>query len=175
MDTFLKIIIEILSSLYWLFFSSIFFTFISFQFVRKFVDNVKSSIIFPLLFGVLNGTIAAVVETMVDKNLPHVVMFFVPVTIVLELFCISKNPFRVYIFILGSFLINYCGIYSIILASTGLLWPELPNYLSAIDYRVFIFSFVEFIRPRPPHQAAGRRKRRFPSDIRSQALSRRRP
>ena len=145
MDTFLKIIIEILSSLYWLFFSSIFFTFISFQFVRKFVDNVKSSIIFPLLFGVLNGTIAAVVETMVDKNLPHVVMFFVPVTIVLELFCISKNPFRVYIFILGSFLINYCGIYSLIIAATGLLWPDLPSYLSAIDYRVFIFSLVTII------------------------------
>lgn len=145
MDTIFKIILEILSSLYWLFLSSIFFTFISFHFVRKILDNVKPSIILPLLFGVLNGTIAAVVETMVDRNLPHVVMFFVPLTIVLELFCISKNPFRVYIFILGAFLINYCGIYSLIIAATGLLWPELPNYLSAIDYRVFIFSLVTLI------------------------------
>lgn len=145
MNTFLKILTEIFSSLYWLFLSSIFFTFISFHFVRKFLDNVKSGILLPLLFGILNGAIAAVVETMVSSNLPHVVMLFVPLTIVLELFCISKNPFRVYIFILGAFLINYCGIYSIILASTGLLWPELPNYLSAIDYRVFIFSFVTLI------------------------------
>ena len=145
MNTFFKILTEIFSSLYWLFLSSIFFTFISFHFVRKFLDNVKPGILLPLLFGILNGAIAAVVETMVSSNLPHVVMFFVPLTIVLELFCISKNPFRVYIFILGAFLINYCGIYSIILASTGLLWPELPNYLSAIDYRVFIFSFVTLI------------------------------
>ena len=145
MDTFVKVIVEILSSLYCLFFSSLFFTFVSFQFVRKFLDNVKSSIIFPLLFGVLNGTVAAVVETMVDRNLPHVVMFFVPVTIVLELFCISKNPFRIYIFVLGSFLINYCGIYSLIIAATGLLWPDLPSYLSGIDYRVFIFSLVTII------------------------------
>ena len=127
MNTFFKILTEIFSSLYWLFLSSIFFTFISFHFVRKFLDNVKPGILLPLLFGILNGAIAAVMETMVSSNLPHVVMFFVPLTIVLELFCISKNPFRVYIFILGAFLINYCGIYSIILASTGLLWPELPN------------------------------------------------
>lgn len=145
MDAIVKITIDILSSLYWLFLSLLFFTFISFHFVRKFLDNIRPGVLLPLLFGVLNGAVAVWMETIVDRNLPHVVMFFVSFTIVVELFCISKNPLRVYIFILGAFLINYCGIYSIIIAATGLLWPDLPSYLSAIDYRVFIFSCVTLI------------------------------
>ena len=142
MNIFFKIIMDLFSSLQWLFLSSIFFTVISFHFVRKFVDNIHSGLFFPILFGLLNGFIAIAVETMVEENLPHVIMFFVPVAIVLEIFCVSKNPFRVYVFILGSFLINYSGIYSLIIAIVGLLWPQLPSFITGLDYRVFIFSFV---------------------------------
>ena len=142
MNSFFKIIMDLFSSLQWLFLSSIFFTVISFHFVRKFVDNVHSGLFFPILFGILNGFIAIAVETMVEENLPYVIMFFVPLAIVLEIFCVSKNPFRVYVFILGSFLINYSGIYSLTLAISGLLWPDIPSYITGIDYRVFVFSLV---------------------------------
>ena len=108
------------SSLPWLFLTSIFFTVISFHFVKKIIANVRSGLFFPILFGVVNGVIATTMETMVDKNLPYVIMFFVPLAIVLEVFCVSKNPFRVYVFLLGAFLINYSGTYSLALAASGL-------------------------------------------------------
>lgn len=142
LNSFLKILMGLFSSLPWLFLTSIFFTVISFHFVKKIVANVRSGLFFPILFGIVNGVIATTMETMVDKNLPYVIMFFVPLAIVLEVFCVSKNPFRVYVFLLGAFLVNYSGTYSLALAVAGLLWPELPVYLSSVDYRVFIFSLV---------------------------------
>ena len=92
LDRFFKILMDLFSSLPWLFLTSIFFTVISFHFVRKIVDNVRSGLFFPILFGVVNGVIATTMETMVDKNLPYVIMFFVPLAVVLEVFCVSKNP-----------------------------------------------------------------------------------
>lgn len=142
MNSFLKIFMGLFSSLPWLFLTSIFFTVVSFHFVKKIVANVRSGLFFPILFGIVNGVIATTMETMVEKNLPYVIMFFVPLAVVTEVFCVSKNPFRVYVFLLGAFLINYSGTYSLALAASGLLWPDLPAHLSGVDYRVFIFSLV---------------------------------
>lgn len=125
-----------------LFISSAVFTVVGFLFTRKFIDNIKPSIWYPLTFGILNGTIAVVIENMVQSNVPYIIMFFVPLVMVLEIMSISRNPFWIYVFLFGSFLINISVLYNLVVAVLGLVLTEISLSLSDVQYRTMVFSLT---------------------------------
>lgn len=123
-----------------LFISSIAFTVVGISFVRKFIDNIKPGIWYPLVFGVLNGTIAVVMESIFDSNAPYIIMIFIPMTMTLEIIRISKNPFWIYVFILGTFLLNVSVLYNLVASTIGLIFQNSELSLTRFQHRVMMFS-----------------------------------
>ena len=138
-------LIDILTGFPCLFISSIAFTVAGISFVKKFVDNIKPGIWYPLVFGAMNGTIAVVVEHMIDSNAPYIVMIFVPAVMVLEIVSISKNPFWIYVFILGSFLLNLTVQYNLVMAALGLILQDAILSFTGLEYRIMMFSVTMIV------------------------------
>lgn len=138
-------LIDILMGFPCLFISSIAFTVAGISFVKKFVDNIKPGIWYPLVFGAMNGTIAVVVEHMIDSNAPYIVTIFVPVVMVLEIVSISKNPFWIYVFILGSFLLNLTVQHNLVMAALGLILQDAILSFTGLEYRIMIFSVTMIV------------------------------
>jgi len=133
-------LIDVLTGFPCLFMSSMAFTVAGISFVRKFIDNIKPGIWYPFAFGISNGAIAVVVEHVIDSNAPYIVMIFVPVVMVLEIMSISKNPFWIYVFILGSFLLNVSVLYNLVMASMGLILQDVILTFTRLEYRIMVFS-----------------------------------
>lgn len=138
----LELFIGILSSIPCLFVSSVVFTVAGISFVRKFVDNIKPNFWYRIWFGCLNGTIAIVAELLTTSNAPYIIMVFVPIVMILEIMSISKNPPWIYVFVLGSFILNVSVIYNLVVAVLGISSPTISYALSSLDYRVLIFSLT---------------------------------
>lgn len=133
-------LIDTLTGFPCLFISSMTFTVVGISFVKKFIDKIKPGIWYPLVFGALNGTIAVVMESMLDSNAPYLIMIFVPVAMTLEIISVSKNPFWIYVFILGAFLLNVSVLYNLMASVIGLVFQNSELSLTGIQHRVMVFS-----------------------------------
>lgn len=138
----LLLALDMLSSLPGLFLTSLLFTVSSFRSCYRIVDNIRKGIVYPLLFGTVNGIVFIAFEVLVDRNFPRLFVFFVPLVTVLEILCGSKNSFRVYLFIFGAFLVNFSGIHSLVMSLMGLFRFDSISLVAVTERRVFVVSCV---------------------------------
>lgn len=109
-------IINFYSSFFGLLVFSLLFTLSAFYFVKQFLRNFNTNIIYPFIFGCINGCTAILMETNMDGSFPFLIIVLVPIFITLEIMIVSRNSLKVNIFVLGGFLINFGTIYTISVA-----------------------------------------------------------
>lgn len=136
---------SIISSPITLFSVSVLFTYASFQWVRKLLIEFRYSLWTVLAAGALNGSIAVLAENLTDKPQPSLMMFFVPLAVVVELWMVSKDLLWSYFFLLASFLLNFCAVHDLAVAALG-LWAnkELGSPYS-VEYRMAVFTLALLI------------------------------